>query len=46
MPLYLAAQNGQGMMVRAMIEARTDVNKAIDGGATPLFMFMAALNGD
>ena len=36
--LFLAAENGHETVVRALIEARADVNKAMDEGATPLYI--------
>ena len=36
-PLFTAAQKGHEAVVRALIEAGADINKA-DDGATPLFM--------
>ena len=35
-PLCMAAQNGHETVVRALIEASADVNKAADNGGTPL----------
>eukprot|EP00982_Pelagococcus_subviridis_P015521 31407-Pelagococcus_subviridis.AAC.5 len=38
MPLHKAASNGHEAVVRALIEAGADVNKANDNGTTPLFI--------
>ena len=35
-PLYFAAQSGHEAVVRALLEAGTDVNKALDKGGTAL----------
>ena len=35
-PLYIATCNGHEAVVRALIEAGADVNKATDNGGTPL----------
>ena len=37
-PLFMAAGKGHDVVVRALIEARADVNKADDYGATPLYV--------
>jgi cytohesin len=38
-PLFIAAYQGNEAMVRALIEAGADINKALlDGGETPLFI--------
>ena len=37
-PLFIAAEEGHEAVVRALIEAGADVNKATDDGETPLFM--------
>ena len=36
--ILFAAQNGHETVVRALIEAGADINKATDNGGTPLFM--------
>jgi hypothetical protein len=41
--LFIAAQNGHKAVVRALIKAGADVNKAMDNGWTPLLI--AAQNG-
>ena len=41
--MYMAAQDGHDVVVRALIQAGADVNKAGDNGATPLFI--ATQNG-
>ena len=43
MEVYIAAQNGHEAMVRALIEAGADVNKAMNDAVTPLII--AAQNG-
>ena len=42
-PLYIAASNGHLEVVRALLEAKADVDLADNDGVTPLFM--AACNG-
>ena len=36
--ILFAAQNGHETVVRALIEAGADINKARDGGYTPLYV--------
>ena len=37
-PLYIAAEFGHEAVVRTLMEAGADVNKATDDGVTPLYM--------
>ena len=36
-PLYVAAHKGHGEVVKALIKARCDVDKALNGRHTPLY---------
>jgi len=40
--LLMAAQNGSEAVVRALIEAGADINKATDDGVTPLTPLLIA----